>query len=88
MRRLLWLGLGVAVGAIVVRQVSRALQAYSPTGLAGSARNTAAGALGSVRDFVADVREGMAEREAEIHAAFADGVSVQDWDDEDGAGFR
>ncbi len=32
----------------------------------------------SVRGFVDDVRDGMAEREAEIHEAFAEGVAFDD----------
>jgi hypothetical protein len=81
MRRLFWLGLGIAVGVVVVKQVSRTVQAYSPTSLAGEARNSAAGLLASVRDFVADVREGMAEREDEIQAAFDQGVSLDELDE-------
>jgi hypothetical protein len=87
-KRLFWLGVGIAVGALVVRQMSRAAQAYSPSGLADTARNSAAGLWESVQDFVADVREGMAEREEQIHAAFVQGVSLADLDadelDEDG----
>lgn len=83
MKRLFWLGIGVAVGVVVVRQVSKAAQAYSPSGLAGTARNSAAGLLDSVKDFVADVREGMAEREAEIHSAFEQGISLEDLDNRD-----
>jgi len=78
MRRLFWLGLGVAVGVVVARQVTRTVQAYSPSGIAGQARNSAAGLIGSVRDFVADVREGMAEREEQIHSAFEQGVSLDE----------
>ena len=78
MRRLFWLGLGVAVGVVVARQVTRTVQAYSPAGIAGQARNSAAGLIGSVRDFVADVREGMAEREEQIHSAFEQGVSLDE----------
>jgi hypothetical protein len=89
-KRLFWLGIGVAVGVVVVRQIGKAAQAYSPSGLAGTARNSAAGLLGSVRDFVADVRDGMAEREAEIAAAFEQGISLDDLDneefDDDGSG--
>jgi hypothetical protein len=81
MKRLFWLGVGIAVGAVVVRQLSRTAHAYSPSGLAGSARNSAAGLWESVQDFVADVREGMAEREEEIQAAFAQGVSLSDVDE-------
>jgi hypothetical protein len=80
-RRLFWLGIGVAVGVVVVRQIGKAAQAYSPSSLAGTARNSAAGLLDSVRDFVADVREGMAEREAEIASAFEQGISLEDLDD-------
>ena len=95
MRRLFWLGIGVAVGALVVRQIGKAAKAYSPSGLAGTARNSAAGLLGSVRDFVDDVRDGMAEREAQIQDALERGVSIEDLDAEDdpdahqnGAGIR
>jgi hypothetical protein len=79
-RRLFWLGVGIAVGALVVRQVSKAAQAYTPAGLASSARNSAAGLWDSVQDFIADVREGMAEREQEIHEAFASGQSLAELD--------
>jgi len=83
MKRLFWLGVGIAVGAVVVRQLSRTAHAYSPSGLAESARNSAAGLWESVQDFVADVRDGMAEREEEIQAAFAQGVSLRDVDEEE-----
>src|SRR5262245_6463383 len=79
-RRVLWLGVGVAVGVVVARKLTNAVQAYSPAGLAGSARNSAAGAFESVRDFIADVRAGMAEREEQIGEAFARGVSLEDMD--------
>ena len=90
MKRLLWLGVGIAVGVIVMRKVTQTVKAYSPSSLAGSARESAVGLLDSVRDFVADVREGMAEREAEIQAAFAQGVTLdeleQDAEDDEAFG--
>jgi hypothetical protein len=78
MKRLLWLGIGVAVGVLVVRKVSQAAQRYSPSGIAESARESATGVLDSMRDFVADVRDGMAEREAQLHAAFDQGVTIDE----------
>jgi hypothetical protein len=87
-RRVFWLGMGVAVGVVVARKVTGAVQAYSPAGLAGSARNSAAGALESVRDFIAEVRAGMAEREEQIAEAFARGVSLEDMDLEDSHPYR
>jgi hypothetical protein len=70
---MLWLGIGLAVGALVVRAVTKKARAFTPQGLAASARDSATGVLGSVREFIDDVREGMVEREADIHAAFAAG---------------
>jgi hypothetical protein len=58
--------------------VSKKAQAFTPEGIAGSARQSAAGLLDSVRSFVDDVREGMAEREAEIHAAISEGALLDD----------
>jgi hypothetical protein len=78
MKRLLWLGIGLAVGALVVRAVAKRAHAFTPAGIAGSARDSATNLLDSVRDFVDDVREGMAEREAQIHAAFADGIALDE----------
>lgn len=78
MKRLLWLGAGLAIGALVVRAVSKKAQSYTPQGIAASARDTGVNLLDSVRDFVDDVRDGMHEREQELQAAFADGVMLTD----------
>jgi hypothetical protein len=75
MKRVLWLGIGLAVGALVVRAVSKKARTLSPGGLAAAARDSAGGIVGSVRSFMEDIREGMAEREEEIHAAFANGIA-------------
>jgi hypothetical protein len=75
---MLWLGIGIAVGALVVRAVTKRAQSYTPQGLAASARDSAAGLIGSVRDFIDDVRDGMSEREAEIHSAFAEGEMLDE----------
>jgi hypothetical protein len=82
MRRLLWLGVGLAVGALVVRAVGKKAQAFSPEGIAGSVQQSAAGLLDSVRSFVDDVRDGMAEREAEIHAAFNEGSLLEEYEED------
>ena len=74
MRRLFWLGIGVAVGALVVRKITKTAQAYTPKGLAGAVAD-----LGeSVREFAADVRVAMAEREDEMLEA----LGVGELDDE------
>ena len=78
MKRLLWVGIGLAVGVIVVRKVNRTAQQFTPTGIASSLSESAGGLVESLRSFVDDVRDGMAEREQEIHAAFAEGVLFED----------
>jgi hypothetical protein len=69
MKRLFWLGLGVAVGAVVAQKVVRSARAYTPRGLVESAQTSAAGLLGTVHDFLDDVRDAMEVRESELTAA-------------------
>jgi hypothetical protein len=78
MKRLLWLGVGLAVGAIVVRKLTQKANEFSPSGIATSLSESAGGLVESVRSFVDDVREGMTEREQQIHQAFADGELYED----------
>jgi hypothetical protein len=89
MRRLLWLGVGLAVGALVFRALTKKAQALTPKGIAGSVQTSAAGALESVRTFVEDVRDAMAEREAEIRNAFEDNLTLdEDLHPEEGIDYR
>ena len=78
MKRLLWLGVGLAVGAIIVRKATRKAAEYTPSGIATSLSQSAGGLVESLRSFVEDVRDGMAEREQQIHAAFAEGEMYDD----------
>jgi hypothetical protein len=76
MRRLLWLGVGLAVGALAVRAVSKKAKQFTPGGIADSARKSAGGFAGGLRNFIDDVRDGMSEREAQIQSAFVDGEAI------------
>ena len=78
MKRLLWLGVGIAVGAVVVRKLTRKANEFTPSGIATSLSESAGGLVESLRNFVEDVRDGMAEREQEIHQAFAAGELYDD----------
>lgn len=75
MRRLFWLGIGIGIGVLVVRRITKTAQAYTPKGLAGAV----SGLGDSVREFAADVRVAMAEREDEMLDAL--GVTDADADD-------
>jgi hypothetical protein len=78
MKRLLWLGVGLAVGAVIVRKVTRKANEFTPSGIATSLSESAGGLVESVRSFVEDVRAGMAEREGQINEAFAAGELYED----------
>lgn len=69
MRRLFWLGLGLAAGALAVRRLTRTAEAYTPQAVAQSLQGGVTGVLDSLREFVDDVREGMAEHEEALHRA-------------------
>ncbi len=77
MKRLFWLGMGVAVGSLVVRAVSKRARSYTPGGLAAGARDSARNLVDSVQAFVDDVRDGMHERERELQAAIIDAADLQ-----------
>ena len=83
MKRLLWLGVGLAVGAIVVRKFTQKANEFTPSGIATSLSQSAGGLVESMRSFVEDVREGMTERQEQIHQAFADGELYQGEDEGD-----
>ncbi|HZE39719.1 MAG TPA: DUF6167 family protein [Stackebrandtia sp.] len=75
-KRLLWLGVGVAVGVIVVRKLARGADALSPAGIGARLKNTAVTAGDGMRSFMADVAEGMHEKEDELHEAIAAGEPI------------
>jgi len=71
MRRLFWLGLGLAAGALAVRRLARTAESYTPQAVTRSVQGSVTGLLDSARDFLDDVREGMAEHERALHQALA-----------------
>jgi hypothetical protein len=75
--RLFWLGVGLGVGALVVRKVTKTAEAFTPAGISGSLQTSAADLLDTVRGFVEEVREGMAERESELYSALAADLTDQ-----------
>jgi hypothetical protein len=69
MRRLFYLAAGATVGVLVVQKLRKTARKLTPSGIAGSAGESLSGIAGSMRGFLDDVRAGMAQREAELHAA-------------------
>lgn len=66
MRRLFWLGLGVAAGVAITRKVTATAKASTPAGIAGNVSTALSELAASIGTFGADVRAGMAEREREL----------------------
>jgi len=65
MRRLFWVALGAVAGVLVVRRLTRAVEAYTPAGVSRSLADLGDG----LRELADAVREGMAEREQELRIA-------------------
>jgi chromosome condensin MukBEF MukE localization factor len=68
MSRLFWLVMGITIGALVVRKLSRAAEKLTPAGLAGSIAQGLRELAEAIGDFGADVRAAAAAREAELRA--------------------
>lgn len=69
MRRLFWLAMGITIGALIVRKLSRAAGRLTPSGMANGLAGGLSDLADSIRDFADDVREAMSEREAELREA-------------------
>ena len=55
MRRLFWLAMGVTIGALVVRRISRAAEKLTPSGLAAGIGHGLSDLAESIGEFAADV---------------------------------
>jgi hypothetical protein len=69
MRRLFWLAMGVTIGALLVRKLSRVAEKLTPQGMAGGIAAGLRDLADSIGDFGADVRAAMAQREDELRTS-------------------
>ncbi|MCX3062532.1 DUF6167 family protein [Streptomyces beihaiensis] len=65
-RRTFWFTAGAAAGVWATTKVNRKLRQLTPESLAAQAANKAVEAGHRLKDFALDVRDNMAEREAEL----------------------
>ncbi|GAA4793363.1 hypothetical protein [Streptomyces ziwulingensis] len=79
-RRTFWFSSGVAAGVWATTKVNRKLKQLTPDNLAVAAANKAVEAGGRLKDravgFALDVRDNMAQREAELDDALGLGAPV------------
>ena len=64
------LGLGLLVGAFVVKRIDEASQAVAPSNVARNAGRAAGGFMTRLQDAAAETRAVAAEREAELRAQY------------------
>ena len=69
MRRLFWLAMGVTIGVLVMRKLSKMAARLTPTGMAQGLAASLGELADALRDFGSDVRAAMSEREAQLRAA-------------------
>jgi len=69
MRRLFWIALGATLGALVVHKVTKAAQAYTPSGMSKGLATGLSDLGEGLREMAVAVREGMDERETELRHA-------------------
>lgn len=71
-RRVFWFAVGAGVAMFVYVKVRGYLKQATPQAIGNRVSESAAGVSDRAQDFVGRVRSAMAEREAELHAAFDD----------------
>jgi hypothetical protein len=75
-KQMLWFGLGVAAGVVAIRKVSGAAHRLTPAGMAENVSDALRELATAVGSFGADVRAGMAEREAELRASIFERTGI------------
>ncbi len=74
MGRLFWIALGAAAGVYAVRKVTQTAHTYTPQGLSEGLSASVSNLADGLREFADAVREGAAEREAELRSALTGDV--------------
>ncbi len=65
-RRLVYIAFGAAVGVLVVQRATRAAKRFTPAGVQSSVAGSLGGLTEAVREFTAELKVAMAEREEEL----------------------
>lgn len=76
-KRMIWVGIGIAVGAVVVRKLTKAAESVTPGGVAERVGGAGAEMKESFKAFWADVSEAKQAKEAELFDAIERGEDIQ-----------
>lgn len=65
-RRLVYIAFGAAAGILVVRRATQAAKKFTPAGVQSSVAGSFSGLTDAIREFTAELKIAMAEREDEL----------------------
>ena len=68
-RRLVYIAFGAAVGVMVVHRATQAAKRFTPAGVQSSVSSSLAGLTEAIREFTAELKVAMAEREDELRTS-------------------
>ncbi|GAB3659642.1 hypothetical protein [Glycomyces tarimensis] len=75
-KRMIWVGIGVAVGVVVVRKLTKAAESVTPGGVADRVSGAGAEMRESFRAFWSDVSEAKRAKESELFDAMERGEDI------------
>lgn len=76
LKRMIWVGIGIAVGVVVVRKLTKAAESVTPGGVAERVGGAGAEMRESLKAFWADVSEAKQAKEAELFDAIERGEDI------------
>ncbi|GAB3231688.1 hypothetical protein GCM10027447_26980 [Glycomyces halotolerans] len=76
LKRMIWVGVGVVVGVVVVRKLTKAAESVTPGGVADRVGDAGAEMKASFRAFWSDVSEAKQAKESELLDAIERGDDI------------
>ncbi|MEU5152736.1 hypothetical protein [Glycomyces sp. NPDC021274] len=76
LKRMIWVGIGIAVGVVAVRKITKAAESVTPGGVAERVGDAGAEMRASFKAFWADVSEAKQAKEAELFDAIERGEDI------------
>jgi hypothetical protein len=77
LKRMIWVGIGIAVGVVAVRKLTKVAESVTPGGVAERVGDAGAEMKASFKAFWADVSEAKQAKEAELFDAIERGEDIQ-----------
>jgi hypothetical protein len=75
-KRMIWVGIGIAVGVVVVRKLTKVAESVTPGGVAERVGDAGAEMKASFKSFWADVSEAKQAKEVELYDAIERGEDI------------